>query len=72
MEPLVHHRALVTVAPATSQSVSKGDVVLCRVGSKEYLHLVKAKRGDHCLIGNSKGGTNGWTRAVYGVVVEVA
>jgi len=63
---------LVTVEPR-SGPVEKGDIVLCRVGGQEYLHLVKAVDGERCLIGNNRGGTNGWTslNSVFGKVVKV-
>jgi hypothetical protein len=52
--------------------VAKGDVMLCRVKDAEYLHLVKAVGGDgRVLIGNKRGGENGWTRAVFGKCVGV-
>ena len=51
-----------------------GDVVLCRVAGREYLHLVKALDGRGLvLIGNNRGGTNGWTSLghVYGKLSKV-
>jgi hypothetical protein len=61
---------LVTVAPLVEPPVV-GDVVLCRVAGSEYLHLVKAVQGDRAFIGNNKGATNGWTKAIYGRCVKV-
>lgn len=62
-----------TVAPLT-EAPKVGDVVLCRVGRAEYLHLVKAVQGPRYLIGNNKGGTNGWVgrESIFGVLVKVA
>lgn len=51
------------------------DVVLCCVRGAQYLHLVKAIRGGpQFLIGNNRGGVNGWisTNAIYGKLVAVA
>lgn len=63
---------LVTIEPRTAP-VEKDDIVLCRVHGQEYLHLVKAVDGERCLIGNNRGGTNGWTSLsqVFGKVVKV-
>jgi len=62
---------LVTVIPASTESTLPEDIVLCKVNGCEYLHLVKAigKRG--CLIGNNRGKINGWTKKVYGKVVQI-
>jgi len=48
------------IAPVTINEVALNDIVLCKVGGKEYLHLVKAKQGNRIQIGNNKGGINGW------------
>jgi hypothetical protein len=44
-----------------------GDVVLCHVRGRDYLHLVRAVRGHgertRWLIGNNRGGLNGWVAA---------
>src|SRR5438046_654681 len=63
---------LVTVAPAP-EKLKVGDVVLCKVRGAEYLHLIKAVRGDRYLIGNNRGKINGWTprSAIFGVCVRV-
>ncbi len=58
MTPLVVSGQLCTVVPVTEPK--KGDIVLCRVHGREYLHLVKAVNGDRYLIGNNRGGINGW------------
>ena len=72
MTGIIGHRDLVTVVPATVDDVQEGDVVLCRVAGAEYLHLVKAKDAKgRVLIGNNKGRTNGWTKAVFGKCTKV-
>src|SRR5262245_9698308 len=54
---------LCTVAPARLEELRVGDIVLCKVGGTEYLHLVRALGADgRVLIGNNRGRTNGWTR----------
>lgn len=53
---------LVTVVPiGTEEDIAKGDVVLCKVGGADYLHLVKAVRNGAYQIGNNRGRINGWT-----------
>jgi hypothetical protein len=72
MVPIIGHRQPVRIAPARWDTVKKGDIVFCKVRGRYYTHLVKAtnpRRG--CLIGNNQGHTNGWTKSVYGVVVEI-
>ena len=63
---------LVTVEPATAATVKVDDIVLCKVNGSQFLHIVKARRGDgQCQIGNNRGGINGWTSTIYGRVVAV-
>lgn len=64
---------LVTLVPAKPEDVGVDDVVLVRVGGRDVLHLVKAKDGGRFLIGNNRGGTNGWVgpAAVYGKAIRV-
>ncbi len=74
MSPKINDRQLVTVEPMTAErGLVVGDIVLCRVGGREYTHLVKAMKGDRFLIGNNRGGTNGWVGrlGIFGVVVRV-
>jgi hypothetical protein len=47
------------------------DVVFCKVKGHFYTHLVKGKGLKGLLIGNNKGGINGWTKQVYGKVIEI-
>ncbi|BBO24545.1 MAG: S24/S26 family peptidase [Fimbriimonadaceae bacterium] len=64
---------LVTVAPADVSTIEVGDIVLCKVRGREYLHLVKALRGGQFLIGNNRGRINGWigSSAIFGKCVNV-
>lgn len=72
MRTLIESGARVTLDPTSAEVVQVGDAVLCRVSGAVYLHLVKAAEGAgsnrRVLIGNNKGGLNGWTKAVYGRV----
>lgn len=72
MAPLLKSGQEHRLKPATWQEVEMGDIVYCRVHGHFYTHLVKAKNDDKgCLIGNNKGGVNGWTKQVYGKVIEI-
>jgi Peptidase S24-like len=51
---------LCTVAPVDSAAIKVGDIVLCKVNGKQYLHLVKAIQGKRFQIGNNRGRINGW------------
>ena len=64
---------LVTVAPCDLGTLGVGDVVLVRARGADYLHLIKARDGNRFLIGNNRGGTNGWVgpQAIYGKAVKV-
>ena len=72
MVPLIHSNQRHVLAPATWLEVTKGDIVYCKVNGRFYTHLVKATNmAQGCLIGNNRGRTNGWTKLVYGKVIEV-
>ncbi len=72
MLPLIKSRQPVKLAPVTWEDVEKGDMVYCKVKGNYYTHLVKAKNKEKgCLIGNNRGRINGWTKRVFGKVVEV-
>ena len=64
---------LCTVEPLGEASLEVGDIVLCKVNGREYLHLVKAIQGDRYQIGNNRGHINGWVgrRAIYGRCIRV-
>jgi hypothetical protein len=64
---------LCTVAPVESETLSVGDIVLCKVNGHEYLHLIKAISGERFQIGNNRGVVNGWISAntIYGKCIAV-
>jgi len=64
---------LVTLEPCDPGALAVGDVVLVRVRGTDYLHLIKAVDGGRFLIGNNRGGTNGWVgrNALYGRAVRI-
>ena len=73
MAPKIRSGQLCTVAPVDSQVLQVGDIVLCRVKGREYLHLVKAIQGGRFQIGNNRGGINGWIghNGIFGRLVHV-
>jgi hypothetical protein len=50
-----------------------GDIVLCKVNGRQYLHLVKATQGGRFQGGNNRGRVNGWVSAgcIYGRCARV-
>jgi hypothetical protein len=64
---------LCTVQPVESTSLKVGDIVLCKVNGREYLHLIKAIQGARFQIGNNRGRINGWVtlNAIFGKCVRV-
>lgn len=86
MAPRIKSGQLVTVAPAIHHedvavyqfgdmcaSVTRNDVVFCKVGGRLMLHLVTAYRAGQYQISNSSNHVNGWTPAknIYGVLIGV-
>lgn len=73
MTPKIKSGQLCTVEPVEPATLAVGDIVLCRVGRAEYLHLVKGIREGRFLIGNNRGGINGWVagQAIFGRLVRV-
>jgi len=64
---------LCTVVPVDSGLLKVGDIVLCKVNGRQYLHLVKAIQGSRFQIGNNRGRINGWVSAksIYGRCTQV-
>lgn len=65
---------LCTIEPISDHAeLRKGDIVLCKVGGSEYLHLIKAIQGIRFQIGNNRGRINGWVGAnsIFGKLVKV-
>lgn len=73
MKGKVNDGALVTLEPCVADELNVGDVVLVRVKGNIYLHLIKAKNKDRFLIGNNRGGINGWVghNAIYGIATKI-
>lgn len=65
---------LCTVVPiSTDEEIHVGDIVLCKVNGREYLHIVKATQGERFQIGNNRGRINGWIvrSSIFGRCIQV-
>jgi hypothetical protein len=73
MRGKVESGQLCTVEPVKPGEVQKGDIVLCKVNGREYLHLVVAVQGQRFQIGNNRGRVNGWIgpNALFGRCTKV-
>ncbi len=73
MKGKVNSGALVTLEPCDAANLKVGNIVLVRVRGTDYLHLIKAVKQGRFLIGNNRGGTNGWVgaSAVYGLATKI-
>lgn len=73
MKGKVNDGALVTLEPCDPAGLAVGDIVLVRVHGTVYLHLIKAVNGERFLIGNNRGGTNGWVggNCIYGRATNI-
>lgn len=72
MMPIIKSMQPCKIEPITWDKCKKDDIVYCKVKGRFYTHFVKAideKRG--CLIGNNRGKINGWTKRVYGKIIEI-
>lgn len=71
MVPLIKSGQEHELTPITWELCETGDIVFCKVKGNYYTHLVKAKSDKGLLIGNNKGGINGWTKQVFGKVTKI-
>lgn len=73
MQPKIRSGQLCTVEPVDVTTLQVNDIVLCKVGTAEYLHLIKAIDTNRFQIGNNRGRINGWVgaNAIYGRLVKV-
>lgn len=71
MVPKINSGNLVKISPDLSD-LKKGDIVLCKVNGRQYLHLISAIKGDRYQISNNKGYVNGWTQTIFGKVISVS
>jgi len=72
MTPKIQSRQPVRLAPCFWHQAEKGDIVYCRFRGSFYTHIVLATNDQQgVLIGNNHGRTNGWTKNVFGKVIEI-
>lgn len=73
MVPLINSRQEHKLSPVKSlEEVEIDDIVFCKVKGKFFTHLVKDKHPiKGVLIGSNRGRINGWSKIVYGKVVEI-
>ena len=73
MKGRIESGQLCTVAPVDTSTLKVGDIVLCRVGGSEYLHVIKAIGHGRFQIGNNCGGINGWvgTSGIFGKCIRI-
>jgi hypothetical protein len=72
MVPLIYSGQEHILAPATWETVEVGDIAYAKVHGRFFTHLVTAKNNEKgCQISNNHGWVNGWTKQVYGKVIEV-
>ena len=65
---------LCTVEPIQDfEKLQKGDIVLCKVNGKQYLHLISAINNDRFQISNNHNFVNGWIHknSIYGKLIKV-
>ena len=70
----VNNGQLCTVEPIGDVGkLVKGDIVLCKVGGNQYLHLISAVNDKRWQISNNKGHVNGWIgeNCLYGKLTKV-
>lgn len=78
MQPRIESGNLVTVVPTVLSGVSLipqvGDIVLCKVDGRQWLHLITAIGSDgRYQISNNKGHINGWCMPhnIFGIVTNI-
>jgi hypothetical protein len=72
MLPIIKSKQPVKLAPAKWEDIVTGDIVYCKVRGSFLTHIVSAidlKKG--CQISNNSGHINGWTKNIYGKVIEI-
>ena len=76
MEGRIEDNQLVLVVPLYGRTPKIGDIVLCTVGGRQYLHLIKDALSDFSRfqIANNKGHVNGWCRLsqIHGLYTPTA
>ena len=72
MLPILQSKQAVILEPVHWEDCEPGDIVFCKVRGNCFTHLVKGKNAKRGLqIGNNRGHINGWTKHVYGKVIDI-
>ena len=72
MLPLIKSGQKHVLVPINWKECKLDDIVYCKVHGRFFTHLVKAIDANKGVqIGNNKGHINGWTKQVYGKVIEI-
>jgi hypothetical protein len=71
MTPLIKSSQKHILAPIKLDQVEVGDIVFCKVKGSYFTHLVTGKGDKGFQISNNHGRVNGWTRQVFGKVIEI-
>lgn len=74
MKPRIKSGQLCTCIPVGSDYTPQvGEVVLCKVNGKQYLHIITALKDQQVQISNNHGFVNGWTSRsnIYGLLIKV-
>ena len=73
MTPIIKSRQPVRLEPIKNwEDCEVDDIVYCSVRGNVFTHIVKGKNDKKgLLIGNNHGHINGWTKKVFGRLIEV-
>lgn len=73
MLPLIKSGQLCTLEPITDKELLIGDIVLCKVSGRQFLHIITAIEGTRYRISNNKGHHNGWCSKnnIFGKLIKV-
>lgn len=73
MTPKIKSRQLCTVIPILHETIEVGDIVLCKVQGRQYLHFVNAIKDNKFQIANNFGHINGWVTKdnIFGKLIKV-
>ena len=73
MTPKIESGQLVTITPVNPEDIGKGDIVLCKVKGRFFVHLVSAVQGQRFQISNNHNHVNGWVgvNGIFGKVTKI-
>lgn len=73
MQPKIYSGDLCILLKVEKSLYRVGDIVLCKVNGRQYLHLISAIKNNRFQISNNKNFVNGWVShsSIYGLCVQV-